>query len=1175
MGRYDVDEIDEEPYESLSEEETLTQYGDDEKDDRQARKDDQVQGEDGEPLTRRELFKPAIVSICSALGGFEEETTESGEYVSVYKLGDECLKCLKDLKRFWRMDDQDDDRTVARLCFETGVLSKDLLPILLSQAGTGPRGDKIALACADLIGAMTWPIDVAEELKEAAEEAAIRGGPDAPRVDFASLLRIQLTYKAAILKANAVETILKLCVPSLAKPRRDRTEKDANIITLVLHIFRNLAAIKDRPRSAATSTQAVQDSTLQSELIQSMNRHEVFQVLLNIAHLSMGNEFRVWNLVVLDIFHLIFRGCKPADLVGDVDKSTSKGLQSLLEAEDSRKRIDQRKGSSRHNRFGTTLTLRTTERSYTLHKQSAVNVSPTKIIDRVKKTKAKPLKIQDELTTPTELTPEALKALQQIAQQFIESCFNNFFESVGGDIRAERPKVREADHLRYLFLSRFFLEYFLLLIASEKAAGIDPSSEQGHDFDLVADMTEIDTVNLVTKRMRIGLDDKPVRHSEVQGAVELFTQILLLLESLSASSNEDHRDVAQVMQDKIYYEEEILATAITVVDRYGKRNTLQYLESVIHFAYTMLRTLERYSKSTAHMYVRSKRKKIAQRKKRAAGEAADDGHDEDSRPDSGARSKSEHAFNFAQFEARFATEATLNTCVAYLRGYKTFRSDEQMKRIVGLMHRQAVKANNAALFWKISTLTLFGEIHSDRQLLPSTRSYNDLYKFVEFVLRGFFKAAQQAPLVIVEALFPHRKSDVKRLQSGFAQEDEDNSDDEVATRALKMPAELVVKRGFTQTQQMGIAISLLADAYKEYLLDWVKDTLRTVLRARKEVVEEIDGPPETQMDLTEDIDDAELKRRHELASKPSEAALAAFQAYDVPYDDADTEKAATKDPQLQLLLRLISWESRIPEHNKFVIWTVPARRLPKEMEADLRMIDDFLINPLDANTGQSAAELVRKQAKKRPKRARVGSDGLELSEEEPVPSRKRTRKQDEQRQAYLSTQFIASSDEEEGLDQYADFFAKEAEAKRKRDAGGIVGGSVQPISQMSQQLKVVKPPAEPMPAPVALTDRSESSQSPVASKHTDPSSSTPPSSLPLSHPSSPEPSAPITVRSKDVRRSSSPAIRKLSKRRKRSVGSSGSDAEDGMPSSARALSLSPQRPAMRRKPQKIVDSDSE
>lgn len=57
--------------------------------------------------------------------------------------------CLKDLKRFWRLDEKDADRTVARIFFEVGILKNDLIPILTSTLGTSEKGDRIALACGE------------------------------------------------------------------------------------------------------------------------------------------------------------------------------------------------------------------------------------------------------------------------------------------------------------------------------------------------------------------------------------------------------------------------------------------------------------------------------------------------------------------------------------------------------------------------------------------------------------------------------------------------------------------------------------------------------------------------------------------------------------------------------------------------------------------------------------------------------------------------------------------------------------------------------------------------------------------------------------------------------------------------------------------------------------------
>ena len=91
-------------------------------------------------LDRRAILAPAIQNVVSALGGVHPAT-------STYILGDSCYGCLKDLKKFWRKDDTDDDRTVARIFWETRVLINDLVPILLETAGKGLVQDRCALAC--------------------------------------------------------------------------------------------------------------------------------------------------------------------------------------------------------------------------------------------------------------------------------------------------------------------------------------------------------------------------------------------------------------------------------------------------------------------------------------------------------------------------------------------------------------------------------------------------------------------------------------------------------------------------------------------------------------------------------------------------------------------------------------------------------------------------------------------------------------------------------------------------------------------------------------------------------------------------------------------------------------------------------------------------------------------
>ena len=72
-----------------------------------------------------------LLSIVSALGGFEEKETEGG-YERVYVPGDEVIDCLRDLKKLLRADDGTSSRFSFRQLGHWKVLQKDLIPLLLT-----------------------------------------------------------------------------------------------------------------------------------------------------------------------------------------------------------------------------------------------------------------------------------------------------------------------------------------------------------------------------------------------------------------------------------------------------------------------------------------------------------------------------------------------------------------------------------------------------------------------------------------------------------------------------------------------------------------------------------------------------------------------------------------------------------------------------------------------------------------------------------------------------------------------------------------------------------------------------------------------------------------------------------------------------------------------------------
>lgn len=263
------------------------------------------ESEDEAHVNRRAILKPAISSVVDALGGAEG---------GVYRLGDECYGCLKDLKKFWRKDDTDDERNVARIFWETRVLSNDLIPILLETAGKGLVEDKRAIACADLMTAMTWPIDLAEELKELDEV-------DDKGTDYTQLLLSHLNYKAALLRPGVMEALFSIMLPCLAKGAKERKDRDVQIINVVLYLIRNLAFIKDLPANMHLSADQAEYSSLQSRLIKVLSDTHILDLLLTIAsNTSSDPLFNNWNVLTLEIVYLLFCGVKPSALAADQTK---------------------------------------------------------------------------------------------------------------------------------------------------------------------------------------------------------------------------------------------------------------------------------------------------------------------------------------------------------------------------------------------------------------------------------------------------------------------------------------------------------------------------------------------------------------------------------------------------------------------------------------------------------------------------------------------------------------------------------------------------------------------------------------------------------------------------------------------------------------------------------------
>jgi replication fork protection complex subunit Tof1/Swi1 len=192
---------------------------------------------------------------------------------------------------------------------------------------------------------------------------------------------------------------------------------------------------------------------------------------------------------------------------------------------------------------------------------------------------------------------------------------------------------------------------------------------------------------------------------------------------MAVSEQEEDNEVAEILQHQLYYNGDVLDSSLEVVAKY-KDQSVAYLDSVINFAYVLLRMLERYSKTKTFMFIRKrkaarkKRKEIAENPE-AVGTIPDEENEADLEADRDMPSYAEHAFTFTAFEKvcrgtqtgvevlmgqRFAQENVVNTLLTYLARFQEFEDPEQMKRVVGLMHRQVVRSKAEGLYFRVSLL---------------------------------------------------------------------------------------------------------------------------------------------------------------------------------------------------------------------------------------------------------------------------------------------------------------------------------------------------------------------------------------------------------------------------------------------------------------------------------------
>ncbi|KAJ1914004.1 Topoisomerase 1-associated factor 1 [Mycoemilia scoparia] len=480
-----------------------------------------------------ERYRNIVLSVCAALGGLERISipnpsdhdndsvvvdSQQNATKLIYRLGEECLDCLKDLKRFIRRDEQSDDKLVLRWLGDWGILERDIVPIFVQSVkyienkaddlGNSIDEDlviyysRVAMMCIELFVFMTWSIDSASP--NASLDLETNLALEETKLTFTKILR---GYKRVFANRDVMHSLMYMLMKPVNLPPAKRTPKDEMLIRGVLFIFRNVLAIPDPFVSPNAKGYAQIEKPVQDKLIRAMSRECVLDLILTFASSIKEKHMSPFKIVVLElIFHLYnrvsvkylfprkFSANKNSTLSsftsndsGDISEKKSELEQLLSNASKNRQAHIPAK---RHNRFGSTFAV-TAEgggRIIPIFNPKEVVKPFGKFAGDKKKNVRRPRmqnsqssltgdggiggsggglntlmnKSQSVLEDYRDVDSDVLDILRDIAKTFIINCFNPFFSTLFDDIQVGRFHIRPQDRSMFINVVGYFLDYFCL-----------------------------------------------------------------------------------------------------------------------------------------------------------------------------------------------------------------------------------------------------------------------------------------------------------------------------------------------------------------------------------------------------------------------------------------------------------------------------------------------------------------------------------------------------------------------------------------------------------------------------------------------------------------------------------------------------------------------------------------
>ncbi|KAH1437759.1 Topoisomerase 1-associated factor 1 [Aspergillus fumigatus] len=892
--------------------------------------------EEGAPLSEGvQVVDPDVrahvYSLVTALGGF------NGESADRYVLGDDALACLRDIKRWLKLYDEKHNRMdVARCLGEANLVNGDLLPILTLWSTSGQKSkhmSRIALACLELLVPLTWPLEVHSEM-------TVNHHRHTPYLQQAQVL-----YKRGILShgsGSILRTIIRIGLPSMAVPRSERTTRDEGILKLMLYFLRNIAVISPNARLAAEGDE---EETSRSATINAFQNQDAFALLLTMCS-NVGEDFSLQDVVLLEILFHIVKGVNVEKLfMNDAQRKAKRTdeLGELLQKESSLRREYAKNAPTRHGRFGTMIWVKRDDAKVsTVSGQDVLKDSQTTLhkMDQSKKwnkpqirRRAAEVTANNDFNTPVNINSTATKNLRMFVEEFLDSGFNPLFTHVRKAIEREADRVMDINTRQFFYTVAWFLEAERVRRAHQREKrhlGDTPLKEIEPDsFALVASVLNQETFVFLNRSMQYSYDNKDVE--DLTAEMRCFTQILLTVQEMAQSPLEEDQEIADNIQNRIFYEETTHDRIVAIVRGY-KDQGFGYLDACTELAHVFLRMLEHYSKENVDMHVRSRRR--AKRKAKQAKQADIEGDDEEEASEEEdlmdvERISKERKFDFRRFAAKFCNQSCVDTFIAFTKYYRELNVD-QLKRAHRYFYRIAFKQEMSVLLFRLDIINLFYRMIKGPGALDSNKPiFKEWEELVRQIIRRMIKKIDQRPALITELLFSKINSTVFYLEYGH--------DKQTISASKRPPAELEVEPREAKTidEKIRIVVHVMVKDEHTDLVKWVSDVLNSAADEREAW---------------------ESQEQHSGGQKAPNPMIP------VKSDNESCQKAMFSNAKLRLLMSLVRFERLGMEDVPGASWVVPSSLNSQELRHTRSIIEQCLTEPVTENSDRDLSQLIRRKS---------------------------------------------------------------------------------------------------------------------------------------------------------------------------------------------------------------------